>query len=85
VSDVKILIDSADGRYSTRPLTEEEATRLEAQGHDVAHVADDVWAEYQGCCCGHDHEKLDEATAQQLRHNGFVVDHDSEIPEEEDT
>jgi len=32
----------------------------------------------QGCCCGHEHEKLDEATAEQLRNSGFLVEHDSE-------
>lgn len=33
---------------------------------------------HQGCCCGHSHKKLDEATAQQLRNAGFLVEHDSE-------
>jgi hypothetical protein len=33
---------------------------------------------HQGCCCGHAHRKLDEATAQQLRNGGFLVEHDSE-------
>lgn len=32
----------------------------------------------QGCCCGHEHEKLDEATADQLRGAGFLVEHDAE-------
>jgi hypothetical protein len=36
---------------------------------------------HQGCCCGHEHRKLDEETAQQLRTKGFLVEHDSE-PEE---
>jgi len=33
---------------------------------------------HQGCCCGHEHQKLDEAAAQRLREKGFVVEHDSE-------
>ena len=33
---------------------------------------------HQGCCCGHEHRKLDEETAQQLRAKGFLVEHDSE-------
>jgi hypothetical protein len=36
----------------------------------------------QGCCCGREHQKLDEATAQQLRNAGFLVEHDS-APEHE--
>jgi hypothetical protein len=31
---------------------------------------------HQGCCCGHAHRKLDEATAQQLRNGGFLVEND---------
>lgn len=34
---------------------------------------------YQGCCCGHEHEKLDDATAQQLRDCGFLVENDTEV------
>jgi hypothetical protein len=33
---------------------------------------------HQGCCCGHAHEKLDDATTDQLRHAGFLVEHDAE-------
>jgi hypothetical protein len=36
---------------------------------------------HQGCCCGHEHRKLDEPTAQQLRNSGFIVEHDSESEE----
>jgi hypothetical protein len=32
---------------------------------------------HQGCCCGHEHRKLDEETARQLRAKGFLVEHDS--------
>jgi hypothetical protein len=42
----KILLDYSDGHYSTRPLTDEEATSSEALGGDVAHVEDrvlDAW------------------------------------------
>ena len=190
----KILLDYSDGHYSTRPLSDEEATKLEAQGNDVANVEDrvlDAWhrhcgeagtwqalwrsisneqyirrrekdllpleeadreiarlkdelarskrmekfyeeqymqnlgerhrEEYveftcvfpqpgcqvdvlppkwreraqeileqynaqhaaegmkvQGCCCGHEHMKLDEATVQQLRNVGFLVENDTD-------
>ena len=33
---------------------------------------------YQGCCCGHEHLLLDDATAQKLRNAGFLVENDSE-------
>jgi hypothetical protein len=33
---------------------------------------------YQGCCCGHEHLLLDDATAQKLRDAGFLVENDSE-------
>lgn len=33
---------------------------------------------HQGCCCGHEHEKIDDATADQLRRAGFLVEHDAE-------
>lgn len=191
---MRVLIDYSDGRYSTRTVDADETARLEAQGVDVAHVEDDVWAAYrehclrdgiwqalwrsisneqyverrqkellpleeadreiarlkedlarsqrmekfyaqenhrhrherhraqhheftcvfplpgcnvdvlppkwredaqdildgystshaaegmkiQGCCCGHDHEKLDDATAKQLRNHGFIVEQDAE-------
>lgn len=45
-----VLLDHSDGRYSTRPVDDEETKRLEAQGVDVAHVEDDVWAEYLQHC-----------------------------------
>ena len=32
----------------------------------------------QGCCCGHDHQRLHESTVVQLRRAGFVVEHDSD-------
>jgi len=35
----------------------------------------------QGCCCGHDHQHLHEATVTQLRRAGFLVEHDSDEPE----
>jgi len=37
---------------------------------------------YQGCCCGHEHLLLDEATAQKLRDAGFLVENDSESVED---
>lgn len=47
---MRLLLDHHDGRYSTRPISDEEAVALEAQGFDVAHVADDVWAAYCRDC-----------------------------------
>ena len=32
----------------------------------------------QGCCCGNEHQKLDDATTEQLRAAGFLVEHDAE-------
>lgn len=46
----KIWLDHSDGRYFTRQLTDEEAAHHEAQGLDVAHVEDAVWAEYLRHC-----------------------------------
>jgi hypothetical protein len=37
---------------------------------------------HQGCCCGHEHRKLDEPTAKQLRLAGFLVENDSEYEED---
>lgn len=36
---------------------------------------------HQGCCCGHEHRKLDDAAVEQLRAKGFLVEHDSESEE----
>lgn len=33
---------------------------------------------YQGCCCGHKHQLLDNAAQEQLRNAGFLVENDSE-------
>ena len=33
----------------------------------------------QGCCCGHEHQKLHEATVAELRAAGFIVAHDVEV------
>jgi hypothetical protein len=46
----KILLDHADGRYSTQPLSEEKAAELEAQGEDVTHVEDRVYDAYLHHC-----------------------------------
>ncbi|HSX22370.1 MAG TPA: hypothetical protein VLE97_06295 [Gaiellaceae bacterium] len=32
----------------------------------------------QGCCCGHEHQRLHDATVIQLRRAGFIVEHDSD-------
>ena|ERR1700751_5604541 len=39
----------------------------------------DLGTKHQYCCCGDDHEKIDEATAQRLRDSGFVVRHQTEV------
>lgn len=46
----KILIDHSDGRYFTRPLTDEEAADCEKLDLDVAHVEDGIWEEYLRHC-----------------------------------
>ena len=46
----KILLDYADGHYSTRPLSDEEAARLEAEGHDVEHVEDRLYDAWRRHC-----------------------------------
>lgn len=33
---------------------------------------------YQGCCCGHKHQLLDNVAQEQLRNAGFLVENDSE-------
>lgn len=43
--------------------------------YSARHAADGL--KIQGCCCGHEHEKLDEADTQQLRDRGFAVEHDA--------
>src|SRR5262249_39533505 len=49
-ADMKLLLDYSDGRYSTRPLTDEEAAKLEEQGVDVVHIEDRVYDAYQRHC-----------------------------------
>lgn len=46
----KILLDYADGRYSTKLLSEEEATELETQGMEVTCVQDAVYDAYLRHC-----------------------------------
>ena len=36
----------------------------------------------QGCCCGHEHQKLHDATVAELRAAGFIVAHDTEYDDE---
>jgi hypothetical protein len=47
---VRLLLDHSDGRYSTRPVSPEEAVALEAQGFDVAHLEDRVYDAYLRHC-----------------------------------
>lgn len=37
----------------------------------------------QGCCCGHEHQKLHEATVSELRAAGFIVEHDTELEDDD--
>ena len=47
---VKIDLDHSDGRYSTRPLTDEEAADREAKGLDVVYLEDNIWEAYLRHC-----------------------------------
>jgi hypothetical protein len=57
------------------PKWRERAQEILEQ-YDGARAAEGM--RHQGCCCGHEHEKLDDATADQLRRAGFLVEHDAE-------
>jgi hypothetical protein len=57
------------------PKWQESAGEILEQ-YNHAHAAEGI--KVQGCCCGHEHEKLDDATVKQLRNCGFIVEHDSE-------
>ena len=46
----KLHLDWSDGRYYTRPLTDEEAAASEAAGGDVVHLEDNVYAAYVRDC-----------------------------------
>ena len=46
----KLHLDWSDGRYSTRPLSDEEATKCEALGVDVVYLEDGVYAAYLRDC-----------------------------------
>lgn len=46
----KLHLDWSDGRYYTRPLTDEEAAASEAAGGDVVHLEDNVYAAYIRDC-----------------------------------
>lgn len=46
----KLWLDHSDGRYSTRPLSDEEAARSEADGFEVTHVEDSVYDAYRRHC-----------------------------------
>jgi hypothetical protein len=46
----KLLLDYSDGRYSTRPIDDEEAVKCEALGIDVVYLEDSVYAAYRRDC-----------------------------------
>ena len=58
------------------PKWRECARDILAYHYNVEHAAEGQLR--QGCCCGNEHAKLDEATTQQLRAKGFLVEHDAE-------
>jgi hypothetical protein len=39
----------------------------------------------QGCCCGNEHQRLHDSTVTELRAAGFLVEHDCETDDVEDT
>lgn len=47
---VKLWLDHMDGRYFTRPLTDEEAAASEERGSDVVYLEDTVWEAYLRHC-----------------------------------
>ena len=46
----KLHLDWSDGRYSTRPLSDEEAAKCEELGIDVAHLEDGIYQAYLRDC-----------------------------------
>lgn len=46
----KLHLDWSDGRYSTRPLSDDEATAAETAGCDVVYLEDGVYAAYVRDC-----------------------------------
>jgi hypothetical protein len=46
----KLHLDWSDGRYSTRPLSDEEAAKCEELGITVAHLEDHIYAAYLRDC-----------------------------------
>lgn len=46
----KLYLDWSDGRYSTRPLNDEEAAKCEGMGITVAHLEDHIYEAYLRDC-----------------------------------
>lgn len=46
----KLYLDWSDGRYSTRPITDEEAVKCEELGIDVVYLDDGLYEEYLRDC-----------------------------------
>ncbi|HSX22247.1 MAG TPA: hypothetical protein VLE97_05675 [Gaiellaceae bacterium] len=67
--DVEILPPA--WRDRAREILAKYRTDLAAEGMVV-----------QGCCCGHDHQRLHDATVVELRRAGFIVEHDVEYDDE---
>ena len=58
------------------PLEWREHAEEILEQYSVKHAAEGM--KVQGCCCGHRHAKLDDATTAKLRSAGFIVEHDAE-------
>jgi hypothetical protein len=58
------------------PLKWRERAQEILEQYDSTRAAEGMT--HQGCCCGHEHEKIDDATADQLRRAGFLVEHAAE-------
>ena len=59
------------------PAEWREDAREILERFNVERAADGL--KYQGCCCGHQHQLLDDEAAQKLRAAGFVVENDTEV------
>lgn len=53
-----------------------------ARAHEILEKYNVTWAaegiKVQGCCCGNEHKKLDEATSTQFCDAGFLIEHNAE-------
>jgi hypothetical protein len=59
------------------PAEWQERAREILEQYDVERAAEGM--KVQGCCCGHEHKKLDAQTASMLQGAGFLIEHDVEV------